>query len=45
MRCGCIILVVNTIVAGQRAASLTGFAVIDPEPEVVLITIRAQAVE
>ena len=31
--------------AGQRAASLTGFAVIDPEPEVVLIAIRAQAVE
>ena len=31
--------------AGQRAASLTGFAVIDPEPEVVPITNRAQAVE
>jgi len=31
--------------AGQRAASLTGFAVFDPEPEVVLITIRARPVE
>ena len=31
--------------AGQHAASSMGFAMSDPEPEVVLITIRARAVE